>query len=121
MSDDYHYVFGPVVSRRTGRSLGVDVLPPKTCTYDCIYCQLGRTTTKTVERAQFVPLDAVLHELRRKLGEESHVDYITLVGSGEPTLYSRLGDFIAAVKAMTDVPVAVMGSSVRNSTIRGYL
>jgi wyosine [tRNA(Phe)-imidazoG37] synthetase (radical SAM superfamily) len=99
------------------------VLPPKTCTYDCIYCQLGRTTHKTVERSEFVPLEDVLEEIRRKLGEESDVDYITLVGSGEPTLYSRLGDFIAGVKFMTDVPVAVItnGSLLWQPDVRAEL
>ena len=123
MSDDYRYVFGPVVSRRIGRSLGVDVLPPKTCTYDCIYCQLGRTTRKTAERGEFVPLDDVLDEVRRKLDEDSGIDYVTLVGSGEPTLYSRLGDFITGVKAMTGVPVAVItnGSLLWRPEVRAEL
>ncbi len=123
MSDDYRYVFGPVVSRRIGRSLGVDVLPPKTCTYDCIYCQLGRTTRQNAERGEFVPLEDVVAEVRRKLAEEHAVDYITLVGSGEPTLYSRLGDFIAQVKAMTDVPVAVItnGSLLWRPEVRAEL
>ncbi len=123
MSEDYRYVFGPVMSRRIGRSLGIDVLPPKTCTYDCIYCQLGRTTRKTAQRGEFVPLDDVLNEVRRKLDEDSGIDYITLVGSGEPTLYSRLGDFIAAVKAMTDVPVAVItnGSLLWQPMVRSEL
>ena len=123
MSDDYCYVFGPVVSRRIGRSLGVDVLPPKTCTYDCIYCQLGRTTRQTAERGEFVPLEDVVAEVRRKLAEDRAIDYITLVGSGEPTLYSRLGDFIAQVKAMTDVPVAVItnGSLLWRPEVRAEL
>lgn len=123
MNDDYQHVFGPVMSRRIGRSLGVDVLPPKTCTYDCIYCQLGRTTHKTAERGEFVPLEDVLDEVRRKLDEDGGIDYITLVGSGEPTLYSRLGEFIARVKAMTDVPVAVItnGSLLWRPEVRAEL
>ncbi len=99
-------VFGPVSSRRLGRSLGVDLVPFKTCSYDCIYCQLGRTTCKTVERKEWVPLDAVLDELKGKLA--CRPDYITLSGSGEPTLYSRLGELIAHLQAMTAVPVAVL-------------
>ncbi|HOF19312.1 MAG TPA: radical SAM protein, partial [Phycisphaerae bacterium] len=79
------HIFGPVPSRRLGRSLGVDLVPFKTCTYDCIYCQLGRTTHKTVERREWVPLDDVLAELKEKLA--ARPDYITLSGSGEPTLY----------------------------------
>lgn len=100
------YVFGPVPSRRLGRSLGVDVVPFKTCTYDCIYCQLGRTTCKTIERREWVPLDNVLDEVKSKLS--TRPDYITLSGSGEPTLFSRLGDLIDGIKRMTNVPVALL-------------
>jgi len=100
------YVFGPVPSRRLGRSLGVDIVPFKTCSYDCIYCQLGRTTCKTVERKEWVPLDDVVAQVREKLATAP--DYITLSGSGEPTLYSRLGELIASIKGMTDIPVAVL-------------
>ncbi len=100
------HVFGPVPSRRLGRSLGVDLVPFKTCTYDCIYCQLGRTTCLTVQRKEWVPLDGVLDDLRRKL--PCRPDYITLSGSGEPTLYSRLDELIDRIKTMTDVPVAVL-------------
>jgi len=100
------FVFGPVPSRRFGRSLGVDLVPFKTCPYDCIYCQLGRTTHKTVERREWVPLGDVLSEVEARL--ESDPDYITLSSSGEPTLYSRVGDLIAGIKRMTTVPVAVL-------------
>jgi wyosine [tRNA(Phe)-imidazoG37] synthetase (radical SAM superfamily) len=100
------YVFGPVPSRRIGRSLGVDLVPFKTCTYDCIYCQLGSTTHQTLERKEWVSMDAVLEELQRKL--DCRPDYITLSGSGEPTLHSRLGEIIRRIKAITDVPVAVL-------------
>jgi len=101
-----NYVFGPVPSRRIGRSLGVDLVPFKTCTYDCIYCQLGSTTNLTVERKEWVPMDAVLEELKRKL--VCNPNYITLSGSGEPTLYSRLGELIEHIQAMSGVPVAVL-------------
>lgn len=101
-----HHVFGPVPSRRLGRSLGVDLVPFKTCSYDCIYCQLGRTTCRTVERQEWVPLDAVLEELGAKLA--CRPDYITLSGSGEPTLHSRLGEVIRGIRALTRVPVAVL-------------
>lgn len=100
------YVFGPVPSRRLGRSLGVDVVPFKTCTYDCIYCQLGRTTCKTVKRKEWVPLEDVLDELEAKISTQP--DYITLSGSGEPTLHSQLGDLIVRIKGMTDIPVALL-------------
>lgn len=100
------HVFGPVPSRRLGRSLGVDLVPFKTCSYDCIYCQLGRTTCRTVERKEWVPMDAVLDELKQKLNPRP--DYITLSGSGEPTLHSRLGEIIEHIQAMSDVPVALL-------------
>ncbi len=100
------HVFGPVPSRRLGRSLGVDLVPLKTCTYDCIYCQLGRTTQKTVERREWVPLEEVLQDLREGLARQP--DYVTLSGSGEPTLFSRLDELIDRIKSITDVPVAVL-------------
>lgn len=100
------YVFGPVPSRRLGRSLGVDLVPFKTCSYDCIYCQLGRTTHKTIERKEWVPVAAVLDELKSKLA--CRPDFITLSGSGEPTLHSHLGDIIENIRALTRVPIAVL-------------
>ena len=85
------YVFGPVPSRRFGRSLGVDLTPFKTCCFDCIFCQLGRTQAKTVVRREYVPLDMVLAEIEEWLVNDGRADYITLSGSGEPTLHSSFG------------------------------
>ena len=115
------YIFGPVPSRRLGRSLGVDLVPFKTCSYDCIYCQLGRTTNKTIQRKEWVPLDDVVAELKTNLS--SRPDYITLSGSGEPTLYSRTGELIDRIKAVTDVPVAVLtnGSLLWNQEVCAQL
>ncbi len=114
-------IFGPVPSRRLGRSLGVDLVPFKTCTYDCIYCQLGRTTNKTVERRQWVSLGDVLDELKEKLA--TRPDYITLSGSGEPTLYSRLDELVGQIRSVTDVPVAVLtnGSLLWRPEVRRQL
>ena len=113
------YVFGPVPSRRLGRSLGVDVVPFKTCTYDCVYCQLGRTTCRTIERKEWVPLEDVLDDVKAKLS--TRPDYITLSGSGEPTLFSRLGELIDGIKRMTNVPVALLtnGSLLWQPEVRG--
>jgi wyosine [tRNA(Phe)-imidazoG37] synthetase (radical SAM superfamily) len=108
MITDSRYVYGPVASRRLGRSLGVDLVPFKTCTYDCIYCQLGRTTHQTIKRGEYVPVDAVLAELKAKLVLGPKPDYISLAGSGEPTLHARIGDLIAGIKLLTRVPVAVL-------------
>jgi wyosine [tRNA(Phe)-imidazoG37] synthetase (radical SAM superfamily) len=114
-------IFGPVPSRRLGRSLGVDLVPFKTCTYDCIYCQLGQTTCKTIERKEWVPLDSILEQLKEKLSTKP--DYITLSGSGEPTLYSRIDELIDGIKAITDVPVAVLtnGSLLWQEDVRRQL
>ncbi|HUS46715.1 MAG TPA: radical SAM protein [Phycisphaerae bacterium] len=100
------HVFGPVPSHRLGRSLGVDLVPPKTCCYDCLYCQLGRTTCKTVERREWVSPDEVMRQLDGRLA--SRPDFITFSGSGEPTLHSRLGRLIQGVKLRTSIPVAVL-------------
>ena len=115
------YVFGPVPSRRLGRSLGVDCIPFKTCSYDCIYCQLGRTTLQTLERKEWVPFDDIVGEIGERLS--SRPDYITLSGSGEPALYSRVGELIERVRSMTDIPVAVLtnGSFLWNEEVRRQL
>ncbi|MGC9454037.1 MAG: radical SAM protein [Phycisphaerae bacterium] len=115
------YIYGPVPSRRLGRSLGVDLVPFKTCSYDCIYCQLGRTTNKTVEQREWFPLDDVLTELKDNLATAP--DYITLSGSGEPTLYSRLGELVDGIRSMTDVPVALLtnGSLLWRKDLREQL
>jgi wyosine [tRNA(Phe)-imidazoG37] synthetase (radical SAM superfamily) len=104
----FRHVYGPVPSRRLGRSLGVDLVPLKTCTYDCVYCQLGRTTNKTVERKEYVSVDEVLGELERKLAAGDTPDYVSLAGSGEPTLNESIGRLISGIKTLTDVPVAVL-------------
>jgi len=112
-----------VPSRRLGRSLGVDLVPFKTCTFDCIYCQLGRTTNETIEPGEYVPVNEMLAELRNKLKTEARPDFIGLAGSGEPTLHERLGDIIAGVKALTDIPVAVLtnGSLLWRPEVRASL
>jgi len=79
MQAKYRYLFGPVPSRRFGRSLGVDLTPFKTCCHDCVFCQLGRTTNKTIRRKEYVPTGAVLAEIERWLSSDGHADYITLL------------------------------------------
>jgi len=102
------HVYGPVSSRRLGRSLGLDLVPFKTCTYDCIYCQLGRTTNKTVERKEYVSVHQILDETRRKLDAGPAPDYITIAGSGEPTLNVRIDKLIRGIKELVRTPVAVL-------------
>lgn len=102
------HIYGPVPSRRLGRSLGIDLVPFKTCTYDCVYCQVGRTTNKTVDRREYVSVDAVMEELKGELAADPLTEYITLSGAGEPTLHAGIGSLIGKIKRMTDIPLAVL-------------
>jgi wyosine [tRNA(Phe)-imidazoG37] synthetase (radical SAM superfamily) len=105
----FRHLYGPVPSRRLGRSLGVDLVPHKVCTYDCIYCQIGKTTDKTPSRKEYVPVEEILDELKDFFtGEAPPVDHISLGGSGEPTLHSKISDIIKGAKAIGPVPVAVI-------------
>ena len=104
----YKYLFGPVPSRRLGASLGVSPIPERTCNYSCVYCQLGRTLRMTNTRQEFFPLEEILAEFREYLRGSIPFDVVTVVGEGEPTLYSRLGELIAGLKKETDKPVAVI-------------
>jgi len=105
------HVYGPVPSRRLGRSLGVDLVPYKVCPFDCTYCQVGRTTVHTDRRDAYLDADEVLAEVREALAAGPECDYVTLSGSGEPTLHADLARIVAAIKAMTDVPLAVLTNS----------
>ena len=104
------HVYGPVPSRRLGRSLGVDLVPPKTCPYDCIYCQLGATTNRTCLRAEYVPTNDLLADVAQRLANGARCDYLTVAGSGEPTLHRDLGRIIRELKAMDAAPVAVLSN-----------
>ena len=123
MNHNFKYTFGPVPSRRLGRSLGVDLVPFKTCTYDCIYCQLGRTTCKTTERRAYAPVSEILAEVESRLKVETSPDYITLSGSGEPTLHSDIGGIIAGIRKITRIPIAVLtnGSLLMSEAVRAAL
>lgn len=118
-----HYTYGPVPSRRLGFSLGVDLIPFKTCSFDCIYCQCGKTTNKTCERKEYHPTQKILSEAKQVLKENEHIDYITFSGSGEPTLHSRIGYLIKAIKKVTDIPVAVLtnGSLLHRQDVQNEL
>lgn len=114
------YVYGPVPSRRLGLSLGVDIVPAKICTLDCVYCQIGRTTDKSSVRRDFLDIVPVLAELEAKLGQGVRADYITIGGSGEPTLHKRLGDLIDGIRQFTDIPLAVLtnGTLLHRADVR---
>lgn len=116
----YKHLFGPVPSRRFGRSLGVDLTPHKTCSFDCIFCQLGRTSSKTLARKEYVPTREVVDELDDWLKTGGQADYITLSGSGEPTLHSGLGDVIDFVRKATSIPVVLLtnGSLLHRPEVR---
>jgi wyosine [tRNA(Phe)-imidazoG37] synthetase (radical SAM superfamily) len=105
----YSHIFGPVPSRRLGISLGVDLVPIKTCTLNCIYCECGQTTDLTLERKEYIPFETVKKELFHYLTHNPKPDYITFSGSGEPVLNSRIGDVMHFIKAQSlDIPVAVL-------------
>jgi len=101
------YIFGPVPSRRLGLSLGVDLIPEKTCTYDCLYCQVGKTTNKAIETEPLIPIQEVIGELGQRL-EKITPDVITLSGSGEPTLCSQIDRVIDLIKGITDIKIALL-------------
>lgn len=105
-----NYIYGPVASRRLGRSLGVDPIPLKTCNWNCVYCQLGRTSPLVDERKEWIPTATILAELDAVLAHHGpgEIDFISFVGSGEPTLHSGLGEMIGHVKQRTAIPVAVI-------------
>lgn len=97
-ASSFPHLFGPVFSRRLGRSLGVDLLPYKTCSLDCVYCECGSTTRLTTTRAAFAPVETILAELDQYLASNPELDYVTFSGSGEPTLYQGLGRIIEHLK-----------------------
>ena len=108
MAADRKYIYGPVPSRRLGRSLGIDLVPFKTCTYDCVYCQLGRTSHKSMHRRAYLPAHEILAELEHVLDTGEAPDHIGIAGSGEPTLHSGIGRLIKEIKRRTATPVAVL-------------
>lgn len=106
----YRHIFGPVLSRRLGRSLGVDLTPLKTCTLNCLYCQLGRTTALTIERKSYVPVMEVFEELRHWRETGGTADCVTLSGSGEPTLHKDFGDVLSFIKRELGLPAVLLSN-----------
>jgi len=105
----YNHLFGPVPSRRLGISLGLDLVPMKTCTLNCIYCECGRTTHLTLNRKEYVPFEEIKKEITHFLSHNPKPDYITFSGSGEPTLNSTIGDVVRFIKTQDfNIPVAVL-------------
>ena len=126
----YRYLFGPVASRRLGRSLGVDLTPDASCTFDCLYCQCGATAHHTTERREWVPTADVIAELRRWHAAGGQADVVTLAGSGEPTLHTGFGEVLDAIRQITGLPSVLLtngsllylpevrAAAVRASTIK---
>jgi wyosine [tRNA(Phe)-imidazoG37] synthetase (radical SAM superfamily) len=108
------------LSRRLGRSLGVDVVPLKTCNYSCVYCELGETTNKINERLSFFPKRDILNDVMRVLDGGMEIDHITFAGDGEPALCKDLGWLIEKIKEITDIPVVVItnGSLLGREDVR---
>jgi len=102
------YIYGPVLSRRLGFSLGIDLVTHKICSFDCIYCQLGKTTDLTLERKVYLPPEIIIQQVKDAVANNKRIDYLTFSGSGEPTLNSKIGYIIAEIKKFTDIPVAVL-------------
>jgi len=109
------YIYGPVKSRRIGLSLGLTLTPSKACSFNCVYCQLGPTRETTLERKEYIPIQEILEELKSWLANNNQkiaeLNFITLSGSGEPTLNSGLGALIREIKKITHVAVAVITNS----------
>ena len=105
------YIFGPVFSRRLGVSLGVDLVPYKVCSMDCLYCEVGKTSEKTIKRAEYVPFESVKAELEDYLSFSPELDFITFSGYGEPTLYSRLGELVSWLKKGYSYKLALLTNS----------
>ncbi len=120
----YKYLFGPVPSRRLGMSLGVDLIPKKVCSLDCVYCEVGKTTKLTIERKEYVLYDKVIAELQEFMKDKPELDFITFSGSGEPTLNSRIGDVLKFIKEnYPEIKIAVLtnGTLLYDKNVRNEL
>ncbi|MFO8066396.1 MAG: radical SAM protein [Bacteroidales bacterium] len=120
----YKYLFGPVPSRRLGMSLGVDLVPAKVCSMDCVYCEVGKTTKLTNDRQEYIPYNKITEELSAYFKNNPDPDYITFSGSGEPLLNSRFGDILKFIKKnKPNIPVAVLtnGSLLFDKEVRESL
>ena len=102
VNQEFDRIFGPVPSRRLGLSLGVDLMPHKTCSLDCVYCECGRTTHLTIQPREYTPVDQIRRELDSFLSTRPQIDFLTFSGSGEPTLHSGIDEIIQYMK--TDYP-----------------
>lgn len=109
------YLYGPIKSRRLGRSLGINLTSCKTCSFDCVYCQLGKTTNLTILRAEYVKINEIIDEVKEWFNSHKDdsigLDYITLSGSGEPTLNTKISDLINQLKGLSSAKIAIITNS----------
>lgn len=120
----YKYIFGPVPSRRLGMSLGIDLVPKKVCSLDCVYCEVGKTTKLTLERKEYLKAGKIKEELTHYFNNNPDSDFLTFSGSGEPTLNISIGDILQFVKQIRPhIPVAVLtnGTLLFDQTVRNAL
>jgi len=120
----YKHLFGPVPSRRLGMSLGIDLIPKKVCSLNCVYCEVGKTTKLTLNRMEYVKYDKVIAELKQFMSSNPKIDYITFSGSGEPTLNSKIGDVMNFIrKFYPEIKTAVLtnGTLLFNKKLRTEL
>jgi len=105
---EFKHLFGPVPSRRLGVSLGIDLVPYKTCSFDCVYCECGKTTNKTIKRIEYVPTHEIINELKTYLDKNPELDYVTFSGAGEPTLHNGIKQIIDFLEQNYQYKVAVL-------------
>ncbi len=120
----YKYLFGPVPSRRLGMSLGIDLIPKKCCTLDCVYCEVGKTTKLTIDRKEYIKLDKIKEELVHYFENNKDPEYFTFSGSGEPTLNIYIGEILKFIKKnKPDIPIAVLtnGTLLYEKSVRAEL
>ena len=120
----YKHLFGPVPSRRLGMSLGIDLIPKKVCSLNCVYCEVGKTTKLTLNRLEYVKYDKIIAELKQFMANNPKIDYITFSGSGEPTLNSKIGDVLRFIKKNhPDIKTAILtnGTLLFDQKLRGEL
>ncbi|MDY0076151.1 MAG: radical SAM protein [Bacteroidales bacterium] len=120
----YKYLFGPVPSRRLGISLGVDLVPRKVCSLDCVYCEVGKTTKLTTDQKEYIPFEKLKKELTHYFQNNPDPDYITFSGYGEPTLNRRIGDVMQFIKQIKPhIPMAVLtnGTLLNQKEVRDAL
>lgn len=120
----YKFIFGPVPSRRLGMSLGVDLVPKKVCSLDCVYCEVGKTTKLTLERKEYIKLDTIKEELTHYFKNNPDPEYITFSGSGEPTLNIFIGEVLQFIKQnKPHIPIAVLtnGTMLFDENVRAAI